>query len=317
METIVFEGTVTALSSIAHNGGQSFGVNTLLRREKFVQPNGTVEAVPVISGNSLRGMLRDVGMRHMCHMLGYGDEDGLELPAYYFLFSGGALTKDKTRGLDEEAARELRRLIPLVGIFGGAMGNKIMPGKVKIGKLLPICTETQHLLPDEYQRGALSVWEYVQEEMYTRKDDEKDENLRQLLTPRVRGLLADVARANLDNDQPQTDTGEHQQMRYYTETIAAGTPFYWKIVLDEPTEIEFEAFVTCLVQFSKKPYIGGNSRIGMGEVAVHFDNWYTIDSRVQAVDANDRAVDMAIGTRYQNHLETNAARIREILEAIG
>jgi len=292
-------------------------VNTLLRREKFVQPDGAVEEVPVISGNSLRGMLRDVGMRHMCRALGYGDGgEGLSLPAFYFLFSGGSLTKDKGRGLNEEEARGLRSLIPLVGIFGGAMGNKIMPGKAKIGKLYPICAELAHLLPEDYRPDNLvSVWEYTQEEMYTRKDDEKDENLRQLIASPVRGLLATAAR-DKRADEPQDDTGEHQQMRYYTETIAAGTPFYWKIVLDETTAIEFEAFITCLVQFSKKPYIGGNSRVGLGEVAVQFDKWYRIDSRLQPT-ANDLAVDMAIGTQYQQHLVQNADKIRAMLEAIG
>ena len=139
METIEFTGIVTALSSISHGGGQSFGINSKLRREKFVQLDGSVEEVPVISGNAIRGQLRDLGMRHMCRVLGYGEatEDdgrplGLSLPAFYFLFSGGALTKQKGRGLDIDRARTLRELIPLVGIFGGAMGNQIMPGKLKI-----------------------------------------------------------------------------------------------------------------------------------------------------------------------------------------
>jgi hypothetical protein len=64
MKTYVFEGVVTALTSISHIG-DSHGVNAKLRREKFVQPDGTVEEIPVISGNSLRGILRDRGMLHM------------------------------------------------------------------------------------------------------------------------------------------------------------------------------------------------------------------------------------------------------------
>jgi hypothetical protein len=35
MKTYVFETTMTALSSISHNGGQSFGINSKLRREKY------------------------------------------------------------------------------------------------------------------------------------------------------------------------------------------------------------------------------------------------------------------------------------------
>jgi CRISPR type IV-associated protein Csf2 len=156
MRTILWEGTVTALSSIAHSGGQTFGISTKLRREKFVQPDGRVEEIPVISGNSLRGLLRDRGMLHMCKALGYGVREetgevmGLSLPAFHFLFSGGALTSQGDKTIDIGYARRLRELIPLVGVFGGAVGNVILPGKLKVGKLIPICAETAHVLPERF-----------------------------------------------------------------------------------------------------------------------------------------------------------------------
>lgn len=195
MQTLVFEGTMTALTSISHIG-DSHGVNSKLRREKVIQPNGAVEEIPIISGNAMRGILRDRGMLHMLKQLGYGVNDetgevkGLSLSAFYFLFSGGALTKDLgNRGLDVDEARRWRSLIPLVAVFGGAMGNQIMPGKAKIGKAIPICTETAHIIPERFLGGVDSVWELCQEEAYTRRDDEKNDNLRQLITPEVRGLL--------------------------------------------------------------------------------------------------------------------------------
>ena len=149
---------MTALTSISHIG-ESYGINAKLRREKVVQPDGSVEEVPIISGNSLRGILRDRGMLHMLRCLGYGvDEEtgkvrGLSLAAFYFLFSGGALTKVSGRGLDVDQARCWRDLIPLVAIFGGAMGNQIMPGKVNVGKAIPICRETAHLIPERFLNG--------------------------------------------------------------------------------------------------------------------------------------------------------------------
>src|SRR3972149_5917726 len=127
-KSYIFEGQVTALSSISHNGGQSLGITAKLRREKFVQPDGTVEEVPTISGNSLRGLLRDRGMLHMCRALGYGVNDqtgavaGLSLAAFYFLFSGGALTSPGSRGVGIDEARKVRQLIPPLGGVGGARG---------------------------------------------------------------------------------------------------------------------------------------------------------------------------------------------------
>lgn len=323
MKTIEFSGIVTALSSVSHGGGQSFGINAKLRREKFVQPDGTVEEIPIISGNGMRGLLRDLGMAHMCRNLGYGEPGndgrpvGLSLAAFYFLFSGGALTKTGDRGLDIDRARELRELIPLVGVFGGAMGNQIMPGKLKVDKLIPICAETVHLLPvDVVPDAPQSIWEYLQEEMYTRKDDEKNEHLRQLVDGRVRELIeAEAAAKRNASELPviQDNTGQNQQMMYYVETLAAGTQFYWSLVLDDVTDIEFDAFATCLVEFSKRPHIGAKSNVGLGKVAVKFDRWHAIDSRIAATGSE---VDAPIGSRYHDHLTQRAADIRAALAEI-
>jgi len=65
MKTYIFNGAVTALSSISHIG-ENRGITSLLRREKIVAGDGTVEEVPIFSGNGIRGMLRDRGMLHMC-----------------------------------------------------------------------------------------------------------------------------------------------------------------------------------------------------------------------------------------------------------
>ena len=316
-----FEGTVTALSSVSHIG-EVHGINAKLRREKLVTPHG-IEEVPVISGNSVRGQLRDAGMLYMCRRLGYGVEEetgkvrGLSLPAFHFLFSGGSLTKLGDRGLDIDAAREIRRLIPLVSVFGGAMGNQIMEGKLTMGKLYPLCEETSLIVPERFARKDVSIWEMLQEESYTRRDDEKSENLRQLIAPEVRALLEASAaekraRSRAGADDVDEDVGQHQQMRYYVETFAAGTEFYWEILLQDVTQVEYEAFLSALVEFSRRPFIGGMGRVGMGKIAVKFD-WCELNPRLMV---EGRPVAMPAGAAYDQHLAANAGRIREVLDAM-
>lgn len=325
MRTLVFEGTMTALTSISHIGN-THGIHSKLRREKVAQPDGTIEEVPIISGNSLRGILRDRGMLHMLRCLGYGVNDetgevnGLPLSAFYFLFSGGSLTSKGGRGLDVDEARRWRDLIPLVAIFGGAMGNQIMPGKVKIGKAIPICAETAHLIPERFIDGnkPQSIWELCQEEAYTRRDDEKSEKLRQLIAPEVRGLLESKAQGDREkrgtDKDVRSDDDPKQQMRYYVETIAAGTHLYWDITLDDVTDVEFEAFCVTLAEFARFPYIGGKSSVGHGKVTVHFDDWIEINPRVAPTG---REVDFVLGNRYRDHLEQNADAIRELLNGLS
>lgn len=315
-----FEGVVTALSSISHIG-ETHGVNAKLRREKLVTPDG-IQEIPVISGNSLRGQLRDHGMFYMCRSLGYGvnvetgEVYGLPLPAFHFLFSGGALTKVGDRALNIDAARELRSLIPLVSVFGGAMGNQIMEGKLIVGKLYPLCEETAGLVPERFACNSRSVWEMLQEEAYTRRDDEKREGLRQIIQPQARALLEDKARSKQAKiavgDDADQEVGQHQQMRYFVETYAAGSQFYWEIGLHNVTELEYEAFLSALVEFSKRPYIGGMSRIGLGKIQVKF-GWHEINPRLEV---RGTEVAMPAGTAYQQHLSDKGSAIRGLLDAL-
>lgn len=315
--TYELSGVMTALSSIIHSGGESLGITTKLRREKFVQPDGSVEEVPVLSGNGLRGRLRDLGMAHFCRALGYGvDEatgrvDGLSMPAFYFLFSGGSLTKGEgAKALDLSYVRDLRAAIPLVSIFGGAVGNQLLPGKLKVDKAYPICAETSHLLPEMYRTTSpVSVFEWLQEEMYTRKDDEKNEHLRSLLAPSTRLALDSGA-----SPQALAKGATPQQMLYYVESFAAGSRFFWRVLLDDVTDLEFEAFLVCLAEFSRVPYVGGRSAAGLGHVAMQLDQWRRIDSRVCP---QGEGIDVPIGTKYAQHLAAKRDEIRAALAGIA
>src|SRR5712692_3566183 len=99
-----FEGIATALSAISHLGDSTGGTISVFRREK-VLVNGKPVEMPILSGNAFRGLLRDKGMRFMLRELG---EPELPPPAFHFLTSGGALTKEAGRGLDIGQARKLR-----------------------------------------------------------------------------------------------------------------------------------------------------------------------------------------------------------------
>jgi len=325
MHTYVFEGTMTLLTSCSHIG-DTHGVNAKLRREKVAQLDGTIEEVPIISGNSLRGILRDRGMLHMLRHLGYGIEEesgevrGLSLPAFYFLFSGGALTSDSSRGIDIDEARKWRELIPLVSIFGGAMGNQIMNGKASIGKAIPICTETAHLIPPRFVNGqeVQSIWDYCQEEAYTRRDDEKNEQLRQLIAPKTRKVLEDKARVERQkrgmSDDVRAKDDPKQQMRYYVETLAAGTRLFWDIILDDVTDLEFEAFAAALGEFGRKPFIGGKSAVGHGKVHILFEDWVEINPRIAPAGKD---IALPLGSAYEQHLREHGAEIRELINGLA
>jgi len=99
-------------------------------------------------------------------------------------------------------------------------------------------------------------------------------------------------------------------MMYHTETISAGTKFFWRVILEDVTDVEFESFIATLIEFSKTPSVGGKSAVGHGEISVQLDNWIQIDSRVSLQGTE---IDMKLGTKYQEHLKHNADKIKRFI----
>ena len=68
-----------------------------------------------------------------------------------------------------------------------------------------------------------------------------------------------------------------------------------------------------MVEFSRAPYVGGKSNIGLGEVAVQFNNWLSIDSRMQP---QSQELSLPVNMIYHDHLREHANAIRSLLEAM-
>jgi hypothetical protein len=307
-----FSGIATALSAISHMGDSIGGTVSVFRREK-VLVNGKVIEVPILSGNAFRGQLRDTGMRWMLRELG---DPVLSPPAFHFLTSGGALTKESGRGLDIGQARRLRELVPLVGVFGGACGRQILEGKLQVGKWYPVCRELLPLLPPHVQHmpeAEVSMYDMTDLHSFTRTDDAKSESWQKYLPAPERVLLeAPKVRKTKDGDEVAEKPGVAQQMRYSQEVLIAGTRFYCWLALQDVTDLEYEAFASALVEWSKSPFVGGQSRHGCGEVELKFDNWLSISPLAR--DTDGKALGMPLGHTYAEHLRERKA---DILQALG
>lgn len=298
-----FSGVVTALSPISHLGSQRTGTVTTLNRQKFIQPDGSVEDVPIISGNSFRGQLRDSGMRFMLEAIGLR----VDLPVFHLLFSGGILTRADTSTINVRTGdyRRLRELVPLLSVFGGAVAGQIMAGKLDVGQFLPICAETAHLLPD----GALpaegtmpSVYDYLGIVEFTRTDDSKQETYRHLMAPTVVALLE-------GESVPGEDGPATQQMRYGTEVFGSGTRFWHEMALRNVTNLEREAFFSALQVFSERPVLGGKGAIGLGRVRFAYEQMTIEPSLMQ----RGTEVAFGVGQEYIAHLQANAGEIATLL----
>lgn len=230
--TVKWEGVAEALSSITH-GEQSLGTGTYMRREKFLLPNGQIEEIPLVSGNALRGSMRDFSAKTFWHFLG---KPHLNISVSHAMFSGGTISKaTNAEPLSGVKLRELREACPPISIFGAAGGGRIMDGILSVGKMLPITKETAHLIPERFLSDNLpGYWDILQLEEYSRfSPQNQDSSL---------------------------------NMRYGIESFISGTKFYTWFTLDFPSaqDLSFFDYVVSALMSGDIP-VGGQKSKGFGK----------------------------------------------------
>ena len=196
---------------------------------------------------------------------------------------------------------------------------------MSVGKIVPICAETAHLLPEDLQahpHAAISIYERLSMEPYTRVDDAKRESLAGRYLPGLAQVLMEApATKQVKNkktgemEDVAVEAGVATQMRYGFETISAGTVFACAITLRHVTPLEFESFMVALRAWSVEPIIGGKSSIGMGQVKLEFPGWAVANPLLRR--DGETEVGQPFGTLYRDHIQDQRHAILQLLEAIG
>lgn len=303
------DGTIELLAPLSHIG-ETISTTAYLNEEPVIQPDGTVETVFVYNGNALRGQLRDCAAKYLLDHLG-----GIRvpLPAFHLLFSGGSIGGAQV--VDLEQARAYRRLLPAVSLFGGGVGNQILPGKLRVGNSYPIVRQTARLVPARYWTDPLPDYGgWTAEKSFTRTDDAKDERLR------------DRCLAALGEPERKKD-GPPAQMRYTVEFLCAGARLYTHLVALDVSEIELGCLVTAFEELARFPYLGGQARMGHGRCRIAYEwtdltaggagtPFLSVDDRADlsppAAEAKD-AYDRFLSSLYQAYLAEHETELTELL----
>lgn len=250
-----WEGTAVATSSLMH-GGEALGTITYLRREVFLSPEGHRSRIPVVSGNAVRGLLRDLAADQTWEAL---RRPALPLPVTHALWAGGALVKVKGEPLSGNRLATLRAAVPMVGVFGAAGGGRIISGCLSVGKLVPICTQTRHVLPVELARqpGLPDLHDLLQIEEYSRFPQR--ENPTASAYPPVAPLVP--------GEDPPSGMGDPGGLlRYGVETFVPGTRFHTWFTLTHAVAKEAGFFAEVLAAYTGDASVGGNRAKGHGRL---------------------------------------------------
>lgn len=205
--------------------------------------------MPIVTGNAVRGILRDHGAKHLLDMLGIK----VNKEIFNVLFSGGNLSGASKQ--DVKRAREIRQHFPFVSMFGGGVGSMLLSGKFKCGNLYPICKESQEITGIESDKSWRDM---IDEISYTRTDDAKNDKYSEYI---------------IDADA-ETKAKASTQMRYTVQYLAPGTELWQEIIIDPTaTDAEIGALLSAIRAWFDMPYLGGMSNKGFGS----FDGVAVID----------------------------------------
>ena len=154
---------------------------------------------------------------------------------------------------DIDQAKKYRKLLPIISLFGAGVGNQILAGKMTQGFALPVCRETDGIVPriDGIKEGLRNnSWKSLTGTInFTRFDDSKNVS--------YQGYLQG------DNDNTDKDSAS-TQMRYEVEYLVPGAQLYHVINLCTDTEMELGVFTAALEEFSNSPILGGMGGKGFG-----------------------------------------------------
>lgn len=235
------EGRGISQEPISHIGETQSTISNFKREKTLFR--GKIVEIPVISGNSLRGIMRRRGSAHLLEMIGVKKAD-LGEDVQHALFGGGMLKKGAGGGtINTKFIQELRAMLPLMSVWGTTIGQQMIGGKLDVGQLVPIACQTATRTGIE---SNISVHSLMDEVAQTRRDDMED---------KTKGL----------------DEKQKQQMRYQIEVISAGTEFYHYFTLKDTTPLERGAFMSTLFQFMEYPKIGGMAGRGFGLIKLDYE----------------------------------------------
>lgn len=311
---IVIEGTATALEPIHHGGEKSGGTISEIRRE-LTRVGDEYEYLPVISANSIAGTLRDQCAFWCLDQINYPKFHGtLGLRAFDLLTSGGGRVakvngKKKDDGqINLAAEKELRDLFPVISLFGGSIGNRMLRGRLGVKNWVPLCDEMKWQLPEEYHERAARVHieDLLFEAQFSTRDDKKNLLWQDRIAPET---LSTWLAENEKLDQANEAKNKPISMKYAMEALATGTEFYVRFWLQNPSAIDLGAFFGALTYFNNMPKIGGRGNRGFGEVRLDLRQYeITGPSKVENALAQETI------TQAAEHLQTQRERIIQMIE---
>lgn len=275
---------IELLSPLIHTEEVASNVATFYR-QKYLK-NSKAYMIPTMRGNAMRGLMRRCLMSHLLDTIEIyytqdSSQQSLDVDTAYALL-GGALTGSESL-FNMHETRKLRDLLPALSIFGSALGDRMLQGKIEVGCAYPECKELE--------TGELSVYDLMDNVRHIRIDD-------------MKLIFGDdyVDRAKKEiklNKKGEIIDDKAQMMFYDIEVMSKGAILNWSVSIDSKNKMEYACLARALKQLQEFGYLGGKSSAGYGQ--------FKFLESVEKMDS----------TLYDQHLEDSKEEIKEFLVTKG
>lgn len=134
----------TSLTPMQHGADEKSGNVSRFRMEAMTDLlTGRDVDVPLLSGNAIRGQLRDLLAADLFERVGLDPRQALTT-LVHGLFSGGSIAEGNgdAAGADVKARGFWRETIPAISLLGGCYENQVMSGWLRCQDARPVCRET-------------------------------------------------------------------------------------------------------------------------------------------------------------------------------
>jgi hypothetical protein len=330
METIRYEFILEAIEPIAHHS-ETIGNEAIVMRESVRQSDGTFAEVPIITGDTMRHGLREVGAYAYLDAAGKLDDPQLTEGALRLLFNGGMMTgKGSARAIDLDAYRRMSKLLPLLPLLGGCTDNRIVPGNVEVSRAIAICDETlsKLSLQSPWLADAMKQLGEVVGPAATHIDEEQRVRMDPTLVPAKRQLmtsdaqvhtnkrLASSEKAHVEDDAIDARDSKSSMMPRRFEVVKTGTLFHWATTTRVYSPLERDTWNLMVGLFLANCRVGGKRGSGHGSLRVRHAVNVNLRPFAPETSALVPLGDVSIGKMFREHVKANAAEISELLKTV-
>jgi hypothetical protein len=298
MTTLLLDGTITAVTPIAIilPGSEDGRTPPGAPRKRLLRDGLMVETV-YVPPSSLRGRLRHLLTSELMRMQNAADQRRFTPEDYIETALGGVKDRkaagDDERRVDLKAIREIRERNPVVSLFGSMVGQ--ISGRLMVGDMTPVepisaspTGRSVRANPFARNQTVIELLDPVQFGAFVRLNDDRlaanrAEDKAQVLKRQLGGRKragADVAEiaaieAEMKEFDRQAKEGFEkaggavniQQLLDGYDVIPEGTVMSNRARLVEGTEVEMALTLLALHLLARRPFIGGHTAHGCGEIA--------------------------------------------------